>query len=196
MSSSNRQLELVRPAGQRSTKRRPLRVCLPACALVVASVGVASPTLARSSSSFDGDWSVVVATQGGACMPTIRYPIAISHGLVSNGGDSPAAVSGRVTPAGAVTVAVQSGGSWANGSGRLGTTSGTGVWQGQGTSGMCVGTWQAERRSSGSQVMERGAPIYDYAPGQTYPGYAPGPAYRYRPQFERSPATNDTLEFR
>jgi hypothetical protein len=41
------------------------------------------------------------------------------------------------------------------------------VWRGQGSSGLCQGTWQAERRSYGGQVLERGAPIYSYAPGRS-----------------------------
>jgi hypothetical protein len=174
MSSSNRQLEIVQPTGPRSTSRWAFRVCLPACALVFASIGIAGPTLARSSSSFDGDWSVTIETRGGDCTPTLRYPVAITNGIVTNAGDSPVAVSGRVTPVGAVRVTVQAGGSSANGTGRLGTTSGTGVWRGQGTNGVCMGTWQAARRSSGAQVMNRGAPIYNYAPQAArryYPGY-------------------------
>jgi hypothetical protein len=170
MSSS----EFVRRVIRRSTNRSPLRVCLPSCALVVISIGIASPALARS--NFDGDWSVVVETRSGACTPTLRYPIAISNGVVNNAGGTPAAVTGRVTPNGAVRVTVQSGGSWASGSGHLSATSGTGVWRGQGTSGLCLGTWQAERRSSGAQVMGRGAPIYNYnsasqGPRRYYPGY-------------------------
>ena len=85
---------------------------LPACALVFTAIGIASPTFARGSFSFDGDWSVVIETRGGACAPTLRYPIAISNGIVTNAGDTPAAVSGRVPPAGTVRVTVQSGGSW------------------------------------------------------------------------------------
>lgn len=81
------------------------------------SIGIASPTLARS--SFDGDWSVVIETRGGACAPTLRYSVAISNGIVTNARDTPAAVSGRVTPAGTVRVTIQSGGSWASGSGHL-----------------------------------------------------------------------------
>lgn len=174
MSSSNRQLEFVQPTIRRSTNRWPLHVCLAACALIFTSVGVASPTFARS--SFDGDWSVVIETRDGACTPMLRYPVAISNGIVTNAADTSAAVTGRVAPTGAVRVTVQSGGSWARGSGRLSATSGTGVWRGQGTSGLCVGTWQAERRSYGAQVMERGAPVYNYnyPPEETrryYPGY-------------------------
>jgi hypothetical protein len=180
--SSNRQFAFVRAAARRSTDNRPLRICLTACALAFASIGIASPTLAQGNFRFDGDWSVVIQTSGGACPSTIRYPIAISHGIVTNAGQSQASVSGRVTPAGTVSVTVQSGGAWAGGSGRLGTTSGAGVWRGQSSSGACAGTWQAERRSSGAQAMQRGAPIYNYAPERTrhyhFPDYYRGYPYR------------------
>jgi hypothetical protein len=130
--------------------------------LLLACFGFTCPSLARS--SFDGAWSVSVVTRVGACTPSLRYPVAITNGIVTNGGDSPAVVTGRVAPTGAVRVTVQSGGSWASGSGHLSTTSGGGVWRGQGSSGLCQGTWQAERRSLGAQQMERGAPIYSYGP--------------------------------
>jgi hypothetical protein len=176
MSSSNRRLDVGRPAGRTSTNRWPLRVCLPACAVVLTAIGIASPTFARSSFSFDGQWSVVIESRGGACgEQTLRYPVAISHGIVTNAGQSPASVSGRVTPAGTVAVTVQSGGAWASGTGRLGTTNGAGVWRGQASSGSCVGTWQAERRTYGAQALGRNAPIYNYAPqrprGYYYQGY-------------------------
>jgi hypothetical protein len=175
MFSSSRQLEIVRPASPRSAKNWALRVGLPAFGLVFASIGIASPTLARSNSSFDGDWSVVIQTRGGDCTPMLRYPVAISNGVVSNAGESPVAVSGRVTPAGAVRVTVQAGGSSANGTGRLSMTSGGGIWRGQGTDGVCTGTWQAVRRTSGAEVMNGRGPIYNYAPnvGRRYdPGYS------------------------
>ena len=147
------------------------RLWIQTCVLLLTCFGFTSPSLARS--SFDGDWSVVVVTRAGACTPTLRYPVAITNGIVTNGGGSPASVSGRVASSGAVRVTVQSGGSWASGSGHLGATRGSGVWRGQGTSGFCDGTWQAERRSYGAQAMERGGPIYNYAPRrsrQYYPG--------------------------
>jgi hypothetical protein len=154
--------EFIRPSTQKPTNRLPLHVWVPAGALVLASLVVSSPALARS--NFDGDWSVVIQTRGGACTPSLRYPVAITNGIVGNSGDTSAAVQGRVAPNGAVRVTVQSGGSWASGSGRLTTTGGSGIWRGQGTSGLCEGTWQAERRSYGAQVMGRGAPMYNYAP--------------------------------
>jgi hypothetical protein len=142
------------------------RLWIQTTVLLLTCLGSTSPSSARS--SFDGAWSVVVVTRAGACTPTLRYPVAIANGIVSNGGESPAVVTGRVAPTGAVRVTVQSGGSWASGSGHLSTTTGGGVWRGQGSSGLCQGTWQAERRSYGAQVTERGAPIYGYATGYSY----------------------------
>ncbi len=68
--------------------------------LALACVAFAGPALAAS--AYDGNWSVVIATTGGACDPTLRYPIAITNGMVGNAGDSAATVQGRVTPRGAV----------------------------------------------------------------------------------------------
>jgi hypothetical protein len=149
---------------------RLLAICMQICVLLPACLAVGSPSFARS--NFDGDWSVFIQTRGGACPPSVRYPVAITNGIVSNAGDVPAAVQGRVGPSGAVRVTVQSGGSWASGSGRLGATSGSGIWRGQGTNGVCQGTWQAQRRSLGAEAMQGRAPIYNYAPGrprQYYP---------------------------
>src|SRR5215813_11584835 len=142
------------------------RLWIQTCVLFLACLVFTGPSLARS--SFDGAWSVVVVTRAGACTPTLPYPVAITNGIVTNAGDSPASVTGRVAPTGAVTVTVQAGGSSASGTGHLSATGGNGVWRGQGSSGLCQGTWQAERRSSGAQAMERGAPIYNYAPGYNY----------------------------
>jgi hypothetical protein len=139
------------------------------CVLLLAAGSIVSPTFARS--SFDGEWSVMIETRGGACPPTLRYPVAITNGIVTNGGEAPASVQGRVAPTGAVRVMVQSGGSWASGSGRLTTTGGSGTWRGQGAQGVCQGTWQAQRRSYGAQVMGRGAPIYNYARQPSAPHY-------------------------
>jgi hypothetical protein len=154
----------INTLGSQSQKLRRL---IQASFLVLIWFGVTTPSFAAS--RFDGDWSVIIATQGGACSTTtIRYPVAIRNGTVINAGDVSAAVAGRVTPTGTIRVTVQSGGSSANGSGHLNTTSGGGVWRGYGTNGTCEGMWQAERRSygGGTQAMaRRGAQIYGYAPG-------------------------------
>jgi len=130
--------------------------------LALACTAFAAPAFAAS--AYDGNWSVVIATTGGGCEPSFRYPVAITNGMVVNGGEAAVTVQGRVTPRGAVRVSVQSGNQWANGSGRLGMNRGGGVWRGQGSAGACQGTWAAMRRS-GAYAEQPGAPIYNYAPG-------------------------------
>jgi hypothetical protein len=112
--------------------------------LALAGIAVASPTFART--VFDGDWTVLIVTHGGACDPAYRYGVQITNGTVVNDGSSAAAVQGRVTPAGAVKVTVRLGNQSADGSGRLSSNRGGGVWQGRSMSGSCSGTWEAERR--------------------------------------------------
>ncbi len=136
-------------------------VALAAGAAAVAIVAGAGPAFARS--PYDGNWSVQILTRSGACEPAIRYGVAIIDGRVRNAGGTPAEVDGRVSPSGAVSVSVQSGDAWATGSGRLRANQGGGLWRGRGASGLCEGTWVAERRNAAGE--ESGAPAYDYAPG-------------------------------
>jgi hypothetical protein len=120
-----------------------------AVTLLLALCGAgAVPALARS--NYDGDWSVLITTQQGACDPVVRYGVEIDNGVVSSPDSGPAVVQGRVSPRGDVRVSVQAGNQWASGSGRLNFTRGGGEWQGQGSSGVCYGTWLAERRSYGT----------------------------------------------
>jgi hypothetical protein len=121
-----------------------LRAWLLTFALALTGAAVAGPAIART--VFDGDWSVLIVTQGGACDPAYRYGVQIIDGTVINDGSSAAAVQGRVTPTGAVKVIVRSGNQWADGSGRLDRNRGHGAWRGQSPSGTCTGTWEAERR--------------------------------------------------
>jgi len=124
--------------------RRQLCACLPSFLLVLAYIAVVDPAFART--PYDGDWSVVIVTHGGACDSSYRYGVQIADGMVINDGSSLATVQGQVTPGGAVRVTVRAGSQWAYGSGRLSRKRGVGVWRGQGTSGTCGGTWVAERR--------------------------------------------------
>jgi hypothetical protein len=121
-----------------------IRACVPTFVLVVACAAVAGPAFART--VYDGDWSVLIVSHGGACAPTFRYGVRIADGMVINNGGSIVTMQGRVTQKGLARVIVRSGGQWADGSGRLTKNHGGGVWKGQGTSGTCVGTWMAERR--------------------------------------------------
>jgi hypothetical protein len=92
--------------------------------------------------AFDGDWSVAINTQSGACEPSYRFAVEIIDGQVVYDGQP----AGRVSPNGGVWVNISSGGQEANGQGRLSRNYGTGVWRGYGSAGTCAGTWQAERR--------------------------------------------------
>ena len=118
-----------------------LRAWVPSLVLALAYVGGAGPAFART--IFDGDWSVLIATNSGACGPSYRFGVQISDGAVIYEGGM-VTMQGRVTPKGAVRVAVQSGGQSANGYGHLTKVRGGGVWRGQGTSGTCSGNWMAE----------------------------------------------------
>jgi hypothetical protein len=113
--------------------------------LVVALAWIVVPATAFARTVYDGDWSVLILTRGGACEPSVRYGVQIADGMVINGGGI-ATVQGRVSRSGTVSVIVRSGKQWANGSGRLGRNRGGGAWRGQGASGACHGAWVAERR--------------------------------------------------
>jgi hypothetical protein len=122
-----------------------LRACLGASALALACVALTGPAVAQS--RFDGTWSVVIITRGGACQSGLRYGVQIVNGQVIGGGGG-ADVRGRVNPGGGVAVSLSAGGQSASGSGHLNMTSGGGVWRGQGNAGYCqehVGR-AAERR--------------------------------------------------
>jgi len=133
-------------SGVRASCGRPMapRAQLATLVLALACAVVAGPAFART--VFDGDWSVLIVTHGGACDPAYRYGVRITDGAVISDGSSAAAVQGRVAPTGAVRVSVRSGNQWADGSGLLSRNRGGGAWRGQGTNGTCRGRWVAERR--------------------------------------------------
>src|SRR5215470_17912356 len=142
------------------TMTRPLHACFLTSVLALAGAGIAAP--AHAQTAYDGPWSVVITTRGGDCPASIRYGVAIANGqIISSAGE--ADVQGRVARSGAVSVTVRSGGAWAVGSGRLGGSTGGGVWRGQSSGSVCNGTWVAQR--SGPATAET-------------TGYASGPAYQ------------------
>ena len=64
---------------------------------------IAVPATAFARTVYDGDWSVLILTRGGACEPAVRYGVQIADGMVINGGGM-ATVQGRVTRSGTVSV--------------------------------------------------------------------------------------------
>jgi hypothetical protein len=122
---SNRQEKTMKAIGSTA-----LRAGLPASILALACVSTAGSAVAQS--RYDGSWSVAISTHRGACQSGLRYGMQILNGHVVSAAGGAAYVRGIVSPGGAVRVSVQSGGQWANGSGRLGVATGGGVWRGQG----------------------------------------------------------------
>jgi hypothetical protein len=121
---------------------------LPPASIVILALAMSYGAMSGTAfgrGAYDGDWSVLIATNRGACDSSYRYGVRISDGRVIYDG-SLVTMHGQVTPKGAVRVTLQSGSQWANGSGRLINNRGGGVWKGQGTGGTCSGTWAAERR--------------------------------------------------
>lgn len=105
----------------------------------------ASAGAAVARTNYDGNWSVLIITNSGACERTYRYGVQINDGYVYGGGGA-VDLQGRVARDGVVRVSVAAGEQRANGSGRLFRDYGGGVWRGQGPTGACAGRWEAERR--------------------------------------------------
>ncbi|HKA79845.1 MAG TPA: hypothetical protein VKD43_07405 [Xanthobacteraceae bacterium] len=119
-----------------------IRAAIAATAFAATAV---SALPSAQAASFDGPWSVVVVTKSGPCDQSYRYGVMIRGGFVSYLGGGAVSVSGRVNPAGHVSVNVSSGGQSALGSGRLSNGRGGGTWRGQGPQGTCSGTWSASQ---------------------------------------------------
>lgn len=105
-----------------------------------------SMTEVKGAATHDGNWSVLVITEKGACDKGFRYDVAITEGKVRYQGDTAVSFDGTVGPSGAVKVSIRLGEQGAHGTGRLTANSGTGTWRGAGKSGDCAGRWEAERR--------------------------------------------------
>jgi hypothetical protein len=105
--------------------------------LILAAMPIARPAAA---SSFDGQWSVQIASSNSACGNGATVSIGINRGEVAST-DAVVSASGRVADAGNINVSLTSGIKHAVGFGRLSGASGSGTWRGP----MCSGTWTAQR---------------------------------------------------
>ena len=105
--------------------------------LMLLGAAIATPAAAAS---FDGQWSVQIASNHAACPNGASVSIGISNGKVESN-DAMMSASGRVADAGSINVTLSSGMKHAVGSGHLSATSGSGTWHGA----MCSGTWTAQR---------------------------------------------------
>src|ERR1700739_4119990 len=89
------------------------------------------PGMAIARTAFDGNWSVVIVTDRGACDRASRYGGRIVDGYISpeaSGFD----LRGHVAPNGTLRAVISAGDESATGVGRLTRTTGTGVWRGRG----------------------------------------------------------------
>lgn len=117
--------------------------------LHAAAAAIALAALApigAQAASFDGNWSVVIATQSGDCDPAYRYELKVKDGKVSYAGTDSFDISGSVSGAGAVSVSIRRGSQSASGTGKLSGNAGSGKWSGKSSTSACSGRWEAERR--------------------------------------------------
>ncbi len=90
--------------------------------------------------SFDGEWSVRIASPKQECGNGATLSIGITNGHVASTNAAMQA-SGRVAEAGTISVSLMSGFKRAVGFGHLSSSSGSGTWHGM----ACSGTWTAEK---------------------------------------------------
>jgi hypothetical protein len=114
------------------------RWLLAAGAILAAAPGVAN------AAGYDGSWNVLIITEAGSCDQAYSFPVRIAGNRVTSSSGT-AKLTGSVGRGGGVAVKISSGGSLANGTGRLGAGSGAGRWSGKGSAGVCSGRWQATR---------------------------------------------------
>ena len=105
--------------------------------------GTADAARYRSGGNYDGTWTTVFSTSRGNCSSGYSVPFMVSGGRVLSAGGGH--VSGSVSRAGSVAVAVTVGASYASGGGRLVGNYGSGRWSGVIQGDRCAGTWQASR---------------------------------------------------
>jgi uncharacterized lipoprotein YajG len=106
------------------------------CFLLSAALCSAPATAA----TFDGEWSVHIASSNTACTNGASVSIGINDGRVASS-NAAVTATGRVADAGAINVTLTSGLKRAVGFGRLSGSSGSGTWR----AALCSGTWTAQK---------------------------------------------------
>ena len=107
---------------------------------------ILSPQAQAQANRFDGNWSVEVVTEQGACDRAYRYPVIVQNGQARYGGPESFNVNGQVRPNGAVSASISRGQDRANVTGQLSGNAGRGTWTASSTSRNCGGRWEAEKR--------------------------------------------------
>jgi hypothetical protein len=110
---------------------------LVSCFVLSVALLTAAPAKAAT---FDGEWSVHIASSNAACTNGTSVSIGISAGRVASS-NAAVTATGRVADAGAINVTLTSGLKRAVGFGRLNGSSGSGTWR----AALCSGTWTAQK---------------------------------------------------
>jgi hypothetical protein len=109
------------------------------------ALAFAASTASVARTIYDGTWSVQVSGRTQGCMGSMRYRLYIQNGRIGYAGGD-ATVSGRVSGKGTVSVRIAtSGGQSGFATGRLTPRSGSGIFRGHSSSGLCAGTWVGDR---------------------------------------------------
>jgi len=111
--------------------------------LLALILAAATADLAAASTVYDGQWSLTISTERGACDSTYHFVVDINNGVVSH--PNLVRLRGRVAKGGSVRVTVAAAGKSASGSGRMNRTSGRGHWTGYSGSDRCSGSWSAQK---------------------------------------------------
>jgi hypothetical protein len=114
-------------------------------ALLAGLAALGTPRAAFAA-EYDGDWTVQVVTERGACDPTYSYNVSVTRGTIVYTALTSVSLSGTVSPQGAVLVNITHFDEGARGTGHLKERTGAGSWRGAGKSGDCFGRWEARRR--------------------------------------------------
>jgi hypothetical protein len=117
--------------------KRIFKSAIAGATLMLSGMIFAKPAIAAT---FDGQWSVEIASSNAACNSGASVSIGINNGLVASASAAVTA-SGRVAEAGNISVTLASGMKRAVGLGRLSGASGSGTWR----AALCSGTWTAQR---------------------------------------------------
>jgi hypothetical protein len=114
--------------------------------LCAAAAAAAAPA-ADAATRFDGRWSAVLRTKSGPCQPAYRGAVQVVDGVLEVGGATNA-LSGRVSPSGAVRATGYTGSNYGIATGRLSGNYGSGTWRARMEYGNCSGVWTAQRQES------------------------------------------------
>jgi hypothetical protein len=114
-----------------------------ASSLLTLAIGTATFDAAAARTVYDGQWSLTINTERGACDSTYHFVVDINNGIVSH--PNLVRLKGRVAKGGSVRVTVAAAGKSASGSGRMTRTSGRGRWTGYSGSDRCSGSWSAQK---------------------------------------------------